>query len=92
MNCSMNEMKKAVQSGYWNLFRFDPRRTANDQNPLMLDSKKPTLEYNDFLKGEVRYRALEQTNPKRAKQLFAEAAKQANDRYETLVKRSKMDK
>ncbi|EUC51748.1 MULTISPECIES: pyruvate:ferredoxin (flavodoxin) oxidoreductase [Mogibacterium] len=92
MNCSMNEMKKAVQSGYWNLFRFDPRRTANGQNPLMLDSKKPTLEYNDFLKGEVRYRALEQTNPKRAKQLFAEAAKQANDRYETLVKRSKMDK
>lgn len=90
MNCSMNEMKKAVQSGYWNLFRFDPRKAnEGDGNPFTLDSKKPTLEYKEFLDGEVRYRALEQSNPERAKKLFEEAAKQAAARYEELVKRSK---
>ncbi len=90
MNCSMNEMKKAVQSGYWNLFRFDPRKAIEgDGNPFTLDSKKPTLEYKEFLDGEVRYRALEQSNPERAKRLFDEAAKQAEARYEDLVKRSK---
>lgn len=90
MNCSMNEMKKAVQSGYWNLFRFDPRKAIEgDGNPFTLDSKKPTLDYKEFLDGEVRYRALEQSNPERAKKLFDEAAKQAEARYEDLVKRSK---
>ena len=90
MNCSMNEMKKAVQSGYWNLFRFDPRKAIEgDGNPFTLDSKTPTLEYKEFLDGEVRYRALEQSNPERAKKLFDEAAKQAEARYEDLVKRSK---
>ena len=90
MNCSMNEMKKAVQSGYWNLFRFDPRKAIEgDGNPFTLDSKKPTLEYKEFLDGEIRYRALEQSNPERAKKLFDEAAKQAEARYEDLVKRSK---
>lgn len=90
MNCSMNEMKKAVQSGYWNLFRFDPRKAnEGDGNPFTLDSKKPTLEYKEFLDGEVRYRALAQSNPERAKKLFEEAAKQAAARYEELVKRSK---
>ena len=90
MNCSMNEMKKAVQSGYWNLFRFDPRKAVEGGgNPFTLDSKKPTLDYKEFLDGEVRYRALEQSNPERAKKLFDEAAKQAEARYEDLVKRSK---
>ena len=90
MNCSMNEMKKAVQSGYWNLFRFDPRKAIEGGgNPFTLDSKKPTLDYKEFLDGEVRYRALEQSNPDRAKKLFDEAAKQAEARYEDLVKRSK---
>lgn len=90
MNCSMNEMKKAVQSGYWNLFRFDPRKAIEGGgNPFTLDSKKPTLDYKEFLDGEVRYRALEQSNPERAKKLFDEAAKQAEARYEDLVKRSK---
>ena len=90
MNCSMNEMKKAVQSGYWNLFRFDPRKAIEgDGNSFTLDSKKPTLDYKEFLDGEVRYRALEQSNPERAKKLFDEAAKQAEARYEDFVKRSK---
>lgn len=90
MNCSMSEMKKAVQSGYWNLFRFDPRKAIEGGgNPFTLDSKKPTLDYKEFLDGEVRYRALEQSNPERAKKLFDEAAKQAEARYEDLVKRSK---
>ena len=90
MNCSMSEMKKAVQSGYWNLFRFDPRKAIEGGgNPFTLDSKKPTLDYKEFLDGEVRYRALEQSNPERAKKLFDEAAKQAEARYEDFVKRSK---
>ncbi|MBR0374865.1 MAG: pyruvate:ferredoxin (flavodoxin) oxidoreductase [Mogibacterium sp.] len=87
MNNAMPEMKKAVEAGYWNLFRFDPSKQAAGQNPLTIDSKEPSLDYKDFLMGEVRYRSLEQSNPDRAAKLFAEAEKAAKARYDALVKR-----
>lgn len=88
MNCSMPEMKKAVLSGYWNLFRYNPSKLQLGENPLTIDSKKPSLDYKEFLMGEVRYMALEQNDPERAKILFEEAAKAAEDRYNSLLIRS----
>ena len=85
---AIEEEKLAVQSGYWNLFRFDPRREAEGQNPFVLDSKAPTMEYRDFIMGENRYINLKKQNPERAEKLFSEAEANAKKKYETLLKKS----
>lgn len=84
------EEKKAVESGYWNLFRFDPRLKLYEKNPFLLDSKAPSLNYRDFIMNEVRYSALERSNPKRAEKLFKEAEEQSSDKYEHLLKLSRL--
>ena len=90
MGKSIDRMKKAVEAGYWNMFRFDPRRVAEGKNPLTIDSKAPTTSYNDFIMGEVRYSSLTRSFPDRAEKLFAAAEKEAADRYELLVKQKEM--
>jgi pyruvate-ferredoxin/flavodoxin oxidoreductase len=73
-----DEMKKAVDSGYWFLYRFNP-----DTSPKFhLDSKEPTVPYEEFLNGEVRYTSLRRTFPDNADVLFAEGARLARERYE----------
>ena len=79
------EMKKAVACGYWNLFRYDPRRKAEGKNPFQMDSKAPTGDYQEFLKNEVRYSALMRTYPDRADRLFDRAEVAAAGRYERLL-------
>ena len=86
MSKAQDEEKKAVDTGYWHLFRYDPRRTAEGKNPFQLDSKAPTMNYQDFLMGEVRYNVLARTNPERAQKLFAEAEANAKAKYDHLVK------
>ena len=86
MSIAQTEEKKAVQSGYWHLFRYDPRLADEGKNPFQLDSKEPTLSYEDFLMGEVRYNSLARSNPERAKELFAKACADAKAKYERLVK------
>ena len=88
MSKSMEEEKLAVQSGYWHLFRFDPRKSAEGKNPFTLDSKAPTKEYQDFIMGESRYINLKKQNPERAEKLFGEAEANAKAKYENLVRRS----
>jgi pyruvate-ferredoxin/flavodoxin oxidoreductase len=88
MKIAMTEEKKAVTSGYWHLFRYNPTLAADGQNPFILDSKAPTTEYNDFIMGEVRYNALARQNPERAKDLFAKAEATAKAKYEALVERA----
>ena len=82
-NCQA-EMKKAVDCGYWNNFRYDPRLAAEGKNPFMLDSKAPTTSYRDFIMNEARYSSLTRSNPERADQLFAKAEDTAKDRYDYL--------
>jgi len=89
MSIAQTEEKKAVQSGYWHLFRFDPRLALEGKNPFQLDSKEPTLSYEDFLMGEVRYNSLARANPERAKELFAKAQADAKAKYEHLVELAK---
>ena len=86
MSIAQTEEKKAVQAGYWHLYRFDPRRALEGKNPFQLDSKAPTMDYEDFIMGEVRYNSLARSNPERAKELFAKAKKNAEERYAHLVK------
>ncbi len=86
MSIAQTEEKKAVQAGYWHLFRFDPRLELEGKNPFQLDSKKPTESYEDFLMGEVRYNSLARSNPERAKELFEKAVANAEAKYEKLAK------
>ena len=87
MNQSMPEMKKAVRAGYWNLLRFDPRLAKEGLNPLSIDSSRPSEDYGQFLRGEVRYSSLELKHPERAEKLFAQAESDALKRYDSLVSR-----
>lgn len=84
MGIAQEEEKKAVASGYWNLFRFDPRLSENGKNPFILDSKDPTSNYRDFIMNEVRYNALARSFPEKAETLFKKAEKQAKEKYEHL--------
>jgi len=73
-----NEAARAVKSGYWPLYHYDPRKEV----PMELDCAAPTLDYEDFLAGENRYAALYKTYPENAKLLFAKAKEEAKQRYE----------
>ena len=80
-NCQ-KEMKKAVECGYWNLFRFNP---AADKK-FTLDSKAPAGGYQEFLMNEARYSRLTREFPERAETLFAANEEEAKSRYDHLVK------
>ncbi len=77
MGSSQEEMKRAVESGYWTLYHYDPRL----ENPLVIDCKEPSLDYEEFLAGETRYSSLNKTFPENAKKLFAQGAQEAKERY-----------
>jgi pyruvate-ferredoxin/flavodoxin oxidoreductase len=85
---SVHEEKKAVDAGYWHLYRYDPRVADEGQNPFRLDSKEPAASYRDFLMGEIRYSQLQNTFPDTAEQLFAAAGQQARERWEAYKKLS----
>ncbi|MBR4231855.1 MAG: pyruvate:ferredoxin (flavodoxin) oxidoreductase, partial [Oscillospiraceae bacterium] len=90
MGKSMTEAKRAVEAGYWNLLRFDPRLLEQGKNPLSIDCKEATSDYNEFIMGEVRYSSLPLSFPDRAAALFDAAQKDAAERYRKLVKQQKM--
>ena len=91
MSSAQAEEKKAVTSGYWQLLRYDPRKKAEGKNPFTLDSKDPSTEYGDFLRGEVRYSALEKMNPEKAAKLFAKSEDDAKQRIAYLKKLAEID-
>jgi pyruvate-ferredoxin/flavodoxin oxidoreductase len=82
MGSSIEQEKRAVESGYWHLYRFDPRRKAEGKNPFILDSKEPTRPFEEFLESEIRYTSLKRTFPDIAEELFKVAAEDAKERYE----------
>ena len=83
MTHCQDEMKKAVECGYWNMFRFDPTK---ETGKFTLDSKAPKDGYQDFLKNEARYSRLTREFPERAEELFARNEAAAKERYEHLCK------
>ncbi|HHW01423.1 MAG TPA: pyruvate:ferredoxin (flavodoxin) oxidoreductase [Thermoanaerobacterales bacterium] len=90
MGCSQLEEKKAVEAGYWHLYRYNPLLKEQGKNPFILDSKAPTASFKEFLMGEVRYSALAQTFPEKAEELFKKAEEDAKDRFENYKKLAEM--
>ena len=88
-NCQ-GEMKRAVECGYWQMFRYNPAAKAEGKNPFTLDSKEPQADYVDFIKSETRYSSLVQQFPDRAEALFDKASEAAKAKYEHLTKLSKL--
>ncbi|MFI5143921.1 MAG: thiamine pyrophosphate-dependent enzyme, partial [Thermoanaerobaculales bacterium] len=83
------QQRLAVESGYWPLYRFDPRRIALGESPLKLDSGAPKIDLGLYVRNETRYRMVEQANPDRFKHLLAAAQREVTNRfavYEQLAK------
>ena len=85
MGVAQVQEKRAVESGYWHLYRHNPTLATEGKNPFVLDSKEPTASFQDFLKSEVRYTSLERIFPERAKMLFENAEIAAKERYQSYV-------
>ncbi len=90
MGLAQTTIKNAVAAGYWHMFRFDPRRKADNLNPFVLDSKAPTASYKDFITNEVRYTSLQKQFPDRADTLFDNAVTYAEEKYNHLLRLSKL--
>ncbi|NMB07957.1 MAG: pyruvate:ferredoxin (flavodoxin) oxidoreductase [Tissierellia bacterium] len=86
MGTSIKQEKKAVDTGYWHLYRFDPRLKDEGKNPFVLDSKEPTEPFMDFLESEVRYTSLKRFFPEEAEELFKAAEQDAKEKYEKYKK------
>ncbi|MBQ6847966.1 MAG: pyruvate:ferredoxin (flavodoxin) oxidoreductase, partial [Clostridia bacterium] len=85
VNCQ-NEMRKAVASGYWDMFRYNPALKAEGKNPFSLDSKPATADYKEFILNEARYSSLTRSFPERAEELFEQASEAAKARRAHLEK------
>jgi len=86
MAYTQQEEKKAVESGYWFLYRYNPDLEKEGKNPFILDSKEPKIDVKEFLKGEKRYTSLKQTFPERVENYWKEVAEEAKKRYEKYKK------
>lgn len=82
MGTTIQQEKFAVETGYWHLYRYDPRLKEEGKNPFILDSKEPSKPFMDFLNSEVRYTSLRRTFPEVAEELFKAAEQDAKERYE----------
>ena len=82
------ETKKAVDAGYWQLYRYNPMLEEEGKNPFTLDSKEPTGSYQDFLASETRYTSLKKSKPDIADKLFAQAEKDAKERLESYKEKA----
>ena len=92
MGKSQAEEAKAVECGYWHLWRYNPQLAEEGKNPFSLDSKEPDWsKFRDFLLGEVRYLSVQKAYPNEADELFAEAERMAKKRYQSYVRQTKMD-
>jgi pyruvate-ferredoxin/flavodoxin oxidoreductase len=90
MGSSIKEEKKAVDAGYWHLYRYNPVLKEEGKNPFILDSKEPSGSYQDFIQGEIRYSSLKNVFPEKAEGLFKLSEKNARERYETYKRLADM--
>jgi len=85
-----DQQKLAVETGYWPLYRYDPRRTAAGEPPLQLDSPAPKTPLSNYMRNETRFRMVEQQDPQRYRELTAAAQQQVNRRYRLYEQLSRM--
>jgi pyruvate-ferredoxin/flavodoxin oxidoreductase len=88
MGKSQENIKEAVESGYWHLYRFNPDLKKKGRNPFILDSKEPTKPFRDFIMGQNRYASLAKEFPQSADKLFAMTEEDAREKYEEYKKLS----
>ena len=81
MSKSVEEEKRAVDCGYWQLYRFNPQLKEEGKNPFILDSKAPTADFQNFLAGENRFASLRLQNEPLSKELFEKAEKLAKQKF-----------
>lgn len=86
MGNSQLEAKRAVECGYWGMYRYNPQLKGTDKNPFTLDSKEPTADFKEFLMGEVRYASLAKAFPEAAEALFEKTYTDAMERLEGYKK------
>lgn len=91
MSAGVDECKNAVNCGHWPLYRFDPRRKAKGENPLQLDSKAPTIPFEEFANQENRFRVLQKTHPEVAKVLIEQANDDVKAHFDLYRKLADMD-
>jgi pyruvate-ferredoxin/flavodoxin oxidoreductase len=87
----LEQQKLAVQSGSWPLFRYNPQLAEEGKNPLIIDSKKPTISFSDYAYNETRYRMLLQSDEKRAETLMNLAEKDVTSRWELYQQMANMN-
>lgn len=92
MGKSQEQEKKAVEAGYWHMYRFNPELKDQGKNPFSLDSKEPKADFKEFLMSEVRYSALTKTFPEVADELFQKAEEDAKERYDNYKQLAEMGK
>jgi pyruvate-ferredoxin/flavodoxin oxidoreductase len=90
MGKTVDREKKAVEAGYWHLYRFNPLLKEEGKNPFVLDSKAPSASFREFLEGEVRYASLKASFPEIAEELYVKAEKDAKDRYDGYIRMAEM--
>jgi len=90
MGKTVDREKKAVEAGYWHLYRFNPLLKEEGKNPFILDSKEPKTSFREFLDGEVRYTSLKGSFPEIAEELYLKAEDNAKDRYEGYKRMAEM--
>jgi pyruvate-ferredoxin/flavodoxin oxidoreductase len=90
MTTAVDEQKKAVACGHWPLFRYNPDLACKGQNPLQLDSKTPTMSFEEYAMGENRYRVLKKANPQVATALMAQATEWNSRRFDLYEKMAAM--
>ncbi len=90
MTKGLIEQKKAVESGHWPIYRYNPELSKDDKNPLQLDSKDPTITLSDYALGENRYKILQKENPQASEMLLTEAQKSVSRRFKMLKSLSEM--
>ena len=90
MGTSVRQEKRAVEAGYWHLYRFNPELKKQGKNPFILDSKEPTESFREFIHSEIRYSQIMNVFPELAGELFDAAENDAKDTYETYKRLAEM--
>ena len=92
MGKTQDQTKKAVEAGYWHLYRYNPELADEGKNPFILDSKEPKADFKEYLMSEVRYASLKKEFPETADELFDKATRDAKERYEIYKQLAEMGK
>ena len=90
MGTSMLQEKRAVEAGYWQLYRYNPMLAEEGKNPFILDSKEPTKPYKDFITSEVRYSSLKNVFPEIADEMYEISEKHAMERYNSYKRMAEL--